>query len=565
VTVPHDRPDVVLTRHFFTSLFELGFLSDDGAESLKKALLGALAVALALGLLLTRVFMKKYGALDGTPADDYVWAIAADHAFLIAIPMWFVAGAIGLVGGSLFPDQTDYRILMAEPLSRMTIFGAKLASLLLFAALFVAATHAALAPLTGLTLLGAARLGSPVAMAAAFLVASLSASLFAALAVVALHGLLVLFAPRERLLALSGAVRSLIIGLLLLSLPFVARLPGAGGAFASNTSWLLWTPPAWFVGLERWLVGDASRALLAAIAVAATVGVLAVSIGSYAVLYRRFDRIVLRSASPQREGAGARSLARWDGRTPVRRAIGRFVTLTIRRSVLHQGLIVGLLAAAGGFVVNGLLGASLGQEPASLRQQRAQIWALVHAPLTMMFFAVPAVRLALSIPLDLRSNWVFRMTEDVPGRAEGIAASVWKMIALAVLVPLALLAPIQWWVLGSRALGMFILEALIGWLLVEWHMRDWRRIPFTCSYIPGKGFVPHTFVKCVGSYVVFTTATGIALTLSAGHPPAICALALLLAAVAATLTLRRFREAALGALLFEDELPNDVMPLRLND
>jgi hypothetical protein len=96
-------------------------------------------------------------------------------------------------------------------------------------------------------------------------------------------------------------------------------------------------------------------------------------------------------------------------------------------------------------------------------------------------------------------------------------------------------------------------------------MRDWRRIPFTCSYIPGKGFVPHTFVKCVGSYVVFTTATGIALTLSAEHPPAICALALLLAAVAATLTLRRSREAALGALLFEDELPNDVMPLRLND
>ena len=28
-----DRPDVVLTRHFFTSLFDFGFLSDDGADS----------------------------------------------------------------------------------------------------------------------------------------------------------------------------------------------------------------------------------------------------------------------------------------------------------------------------------------------------------------------------------------------------------------------------------------------------------------------------------------------------------------------------------------------------
>ena len=51
--------------------------------------------------------------------------------------MWIVAAAVGLVGQSLFPDQTDFRILMAEPLSRLTIFGSKLASLLLFVGLFV--------------------------------------------------------------------------------------------------------------------------------------------------------------------------------------------------------------------------------------------------------------------------------------------------------------------------------------------------------------------------------------------------------------------------------------------
>jgi hypothetical protein len=45
-----DRPEVVLARHFFTSLFDFGFLSDDGAESLKRALLGSFAVALALGV-----------------------------------------------------------------------------------------------------------------------------------------------------------------------------------------------------------------------------------------------------------------------------------------------------------------------------------------------------------------------------------------------------------------------------------------------------------------------------------------------------------------------------------
>ena len=58
--------------------------------------------------------------------------------------MWFVAGAVALVGHSLFPDQTDFRILMAEPLSRLTIFASKLASLLLFVGLFVAGTHISL-------------------------------------------------------------------------------------------------------------------------------------------------------------------------------------------------------------------------------------------------------------------------------------------------------------------------------------------------------------------------------------------------------------------------------------
>ena len=63
-----DQPEIVLTRHFVTSLFDFGFLSDEGAESLKRALLGSLAVAIALGLLLTRMFMEKYGIAVGGPS-----------------------------------------------------------------------------------------------------------------------------------------------------------------------------------------------------------------------------------------------------------------------------------------------------------------------------------------------------------------------------------------------------------------------------------------------------------------------------------------------------------------
>jgi hypothetical protein len=559
-----DRPEVVLTRHFFTSLFDFGFLSDDGAESLKRALLGSFAVALSIGLLLTRMFMAKYSMLSAAPPGAYERAVVADHAFLMAVPMWIVAAAMGLVGQSLFPDQTDFRILMAEPLSRLTIFGSKLVSLLLFGTLFVAGTHLALLPLAALTLIGALKTGSLLTTAMAFVFSSVIASLFAALALVAVHGLLVLLAPRGRLLMLSGALRSVLIGVLVFSLPLVARLPATAPAFSSNAWWLRWAPPVWFVALERWLVGDAAHSALAAGAAIGTVVVLVVSIASYILLYRRFDCVTVQAGPSQNVDGPDRSLARWNARAPVRHAMVRFVSITIRRSVLHQGLVVGGLAAAGAFVLNGLLSADGWRAPFDGREREALIWTLLSVPMTMVFLATPTIRLALSVPLDLRSNWVFRMTEDVAGRAEVVAANVRVVLALAVAPAIAVIAPLQWWVLGTSALRVIVVEASIGWLVVEWMMANWRRIPFTCSYIPGKGFVPHMLVKGFVSYVLFTLVTGIVLRVSLARPQVGLVLASIFAAAAGALSVRRSRRARLTSLAFEDEVPADVTQLRLN-
>lgn len=560
-----DSPGIVLTRHFFGSLFDFGFLSDAGVESLTRVLLGCLAGAIAIGLLLARLFMAKYAALSSAPAEVYERMVVADHAFLIAMPMWIVAAAVGLVGHSLFPDQTDFRVLMAEPLSRLTIFAAKLASLLLFVALIVAGVHVALLPLAALTMSGASGVGSALASSMAFAVASVSGSLCAALAVVAVHGTLVLLAPRAELVAFSGTVRSLLIGLLVLALPLIGRLPAAADAFASHAWWLPWAPPAWFVGLERWLIGDAGRASLAAQAVVATVLGFAVAMASYVLLYRRFDRVVLQPAAARHARSGSRSLDRWVGRAPVGHAVGRFVWITIRRSVLHQGLVVGLLAAAGGFVLNGLLSVDGWHTPLHGFGRAPLVRAtLLWAPMTMMFLTIPAMRLALSVPLEPRSNWIFRMTEDVAGRAEVAAANVRIVLTLGVLLALALLGPLQAWAFGASSISVILIEALTGWLLVEWFMADWRRIPFTCSYIPGKGFVPLMAVKGFHAYAGFVFAATLILSVSVDRPRVAIAVALLVGAAAAMLSVHRRRGAPGAPLMFDDELPADVNPLRLD-
>ena len=559
-----DHPAVVLTHHFFTSLFDLGFLSDEGAESLKRVLLGALALAIAVGLLLTRVFMAKYATLSGAAPEVYLREVVADHAFLMALPMWIVACAMALVGQSLFPDETDFRILMAEPLSRSLVFAAKLAALLLFGGLFLIGTHLGLLPLAALTMIGAAKTGSIVLAAAAFAASSIAASLFAAVGIVAIHGLLVLLASRNRLLAVSGAVRIALVGGLVLALPLVARLPGTAGAFEANAWWLAWTPPAWFVGLERWLLGDPTRSRLAAQAVVATVTAVVIAVVTYVRLYRRFDRVTFQAAAPAEAPGREPSVAAWCRGAPVRGAVHRFVSLTIRRSVLHQGLVVGLLAAAGGLVLNSLLSAGGWDGRRDAAASDALAVTLFWAPMTMVFLSVPAIRLALSVPLNLRANWIFRMAEDVEGRAEVGDASVRAVLTLAVALPIALMAPLQWWVMGHGLFAVLFVEAAIGWLLVEFLMADWHRVPFTCSYIPGKGFVPQMCVKAFASYVTFTAATALMLRVSLRHPVVALVLTVVFSVAAAALRIRRGRHARRTSLMFEEQVPTELTPLRLN-
>ena len=115
-----------------------------------------------------------------------------------------------------------------------------------------------------------------------------------------------------------------------------------------------------------------------------------------------------------------------------------------------------------------------------------------------------------------------------------------------------------------RARRVLLVEASIGWLLVEWLMADWRRIPFTCSYLPGKGFVPHMFVKGLAIYGTFTFATGLMLRASLHYSSVALVLTAGFGLTAAALRLRRARHARQTSLLFEETLPTDVTPLRLS-
>jgi hypothetical protein len=559
-----DTPQRLLTRHFFTSLFDFGFLSDAGAESFKKLLLGVSAVAMALGLLLVRILALKYIGLarSGTPVD-YQREIAVDHAFLMAVPMWVVAVATVLVGHALFPDEIDYRILTAQPVSRATIFRAKLLALLKFAALFVAGTHAALLLMLLITTFHRLAATNGIVMILVFETVSFLGSAFAALAIVALHGVLVIAAPRARLIWFSTLVRSTLVCVLVLSLPLLLRLPGTGETVARGAWWLPWAPPMWFVGLERWAFGlPGPTTVVAWYSIVATMIAAAIATASYGVLYRRFDRVILRLESPH---AAPRQSWGWPTRRPVRRAILQFASITLRRSVLHQGIIVALAAVAAGFVVNAMLGTDAPPRRGRVAVARgASPWLVTWAPMVFMFIAAPAIRLALSIPIELRANWIFRMTEANRTRGDAIGAAVATTVWVGVIAPVLVLLPLQWTTLGPIAAPIAVVDALIGWLYVEVLTQDWRRIPFTCSYLPGKTFLPQLIIKSIFGFFFFTGFGTLLAQIIIVVPAAALFAGSIIGAAAAALLVRRRRTARHAPLVFEDQLPTEVNVLRLS-
>jgi hypothetical protein len=103
-----------------------------------------------------------------------------------------------------------------------------------------------------------------------------------------------------------------------------------------------------------------------------------------------------------------------------------------------------------------------------------------------------------------------------------------------------------------------------GVLLVELELADWRRIPFTCSYMPGKRFVGLTVLIGFAAFVVFTTV-GSALVLLGGRGPVSWLVVMtLLAVIAGQRRWRRLRRTRHTPLLFEDGLPSEIEPLRLS-
>ena len=346
---------------------------------------------------------------------------------------------------------------------------------------------------------------------------------------------------------------------LVMMLPILIRLPAEGPRFAGGSFWLYAVPPVWFMGLERWLLTATSAERISVPWPESRPSPLrprarwrrqATPFSTGASIASSFVRHMARLTPT---GALLREIERLCSR-PVFVAIRQFTMLTLRRSILHQGIVVALSSAGAGLVINSVLGHN--------RKEVAE--AIMWAPFPLMFVGTLAVRMAFSVPVEQRANWIFRVTERADTRADQLDAALYTVRAIGIVGPILLVAPFSLVVLDIDGIVPMLVALLCGWLLVEILMKNWRRIPFTCSYIPGKQFVPQSILRGFASFVGFTMIGWALARLSAhGRPLSMVIDAVLLAAVLITRQ-QRVNSWSQAPLAFEDQLPTEVNPLRLS-
>lgn len=550
----------MLGRHFFQSFFRLSFLDDAGEESFKRGLTGVLAVMIALGLFLARIYMGKYAMLSGQRTPQlYELMLPADQLLMISLQMFTVAFVMALVAHSLFPDATDYWILMGLPLPRWIVFAAKLSALFLFTTIFI--VGAAIGVGVPFSFVSGGRWSGHrlIVWVAVQLAAGTLGSSFTVAAIIALEGVIVVLTPRQWLRTVSVVTQTALIGGLVLSIPIIFRTPAFAGYLATKPREMFFAPPVWFVGVQQWLLGssDPYFARLALTAVGGTLLLTVIGAICYLIVYRRFDKVLLRTASAHRRSAMNIRL-RWPFlRHPAHDAVQGFTSATLRRSGLHQLVFFGLFTVGIALAANSALGNTGDRERIFMRT-------LLEMPLTLIAAAVVGLRASLLLPTNLRAAWIFGITEDQATRRHQLDAVRHAFVGLGVILPAALGLPVYAGLLGWRtALVCAPVVVLLGSIFVEIAVGRWRRIPFTCTFLFGKHPPAYTVMLAFLAFGVFGVVGSALIDAARGGLRSWLTVMTILLAIYGVLRWQRLQTWGRLSLEFEDYLPDRVETLGL--
>jgi hypothetical protein len=471
----------LLYREFLFRVVDLELLAPQGDIAKLLGQFGAALVFLSFALARSAVFLDPHMAPERLLAIEW----NKEHA-LIATTM-VVVGLFGVLSwDSAFPDRRDVMVLAPLPVRARTLFFAKIAALATALSLTILALNA----LTGLAwpiVFAGANSGFAVVLRslAAYWTTMIAAGVFILCCVLGIHGLAAQL-PRRRYLRVS-ALLQMAAFCLLLSVYFLEPAPFSSKAVGvlESRHLLEWVPTYWFFGLFHVLNGtipDEIQGTIQSLARRALFGLTIASIGAGTAFLLSYFRTLRKIVEEPDITPGAHSihwLPRFGGSLTT--AIVHFSIRTLLRSRQHRVILAFYLGL--GFAVVILIT----QTPPA-RQQAIPLAspAVLLSTTLMMFCAIAGMRVVFAMPLQLKANWIFRaMPLPTPRRL--LSAIRRSLLVLSVLpiwiVSAAVLLSVWPWRLAASHL---IVLGLLGSIVTSVCLNGFQKIPFTCSYLPGK-------------------------------------------------------------------------------
>jgi hypothetical protein len=529
-----------------------------------------IAFLAAPALILPFLLAKKYVWLVQQP-DLMRAAIAQDRTLALLLVMLATTMIAMVMWENIFPDRRDSRNLGVLPIPARRFVLARLTAIV---ALFVLVFGAG-AAIESVSFAIVQANFSNEAPGGLVLVANLIA--VGGAAAVVFFGIL---AVQCAVVNVSGpdlahriaVVVQIVAVVLVLQMPLL--LPGrelyivTGGAPPGWTqtaaAWAL--PPLWFLSLyELIATGDYETTRTAAYATAAAVVTVPIAaLAFYAASYKRLTRLAIegRPSSARRPRLGIaqvqRVVVRGVARVPVRAAVCAFTLRTLARSRQHRMLMAIWIGLAAACIISGALPSLIRYGWAALDRPLPII---LVAPLILAALTQAGMRSLFAVPTEIKANWVFRLNEPthLPDAIAGAAAS---LVVAGVLPPVLLAFFSAWWLWGL-AIGLkhALFCGVLATLLVQFLTRSIDKIPFTCTYLPGKGNLAKLWPAYLAAFSLYTYSMSSLEASLLESPAAYVWVTSSLTLVAAAAAWSRYRNARqLVGLRFEEE-PADALTL----
>jgi hypothetical protein len=489
-----------LRRHFLLRFFDSELVSDSSQAKVVAG--GAVGILLSLSLIFSQAYYHKYRLLLELPTSSlYRHAVLADVLFLVTLVMTVSALFATVQWPALFPSLRDYLALAALPVRMHEVFLAKFTALLGLALVVIAGTALCPSIMIPAMMVGRYSDGTSCHVAGIFL-GSVLGGLFVFFTLVALQGVLLNVVPIRLFPRISLAIQGLLLASLLAGLPFVFSVPGLYDRIDPLPSWSLYAPPLWFFGIDQIIFGNREPiiALLARIAILAVLTSAAAAMLAYVWSYRRHRIRVLES--PSIDSHALRRL--WPGRLIERlltdtRALGvfAFIGKMLGRSRQHRLILTAFTAISLALISQEFANIALvGSHFHTISTSTERVRELVIAiPLGISFFLLAGLRYLFRLPIEIGANWLFRTVE--PGHAPALLMGVERFLWVWGALPVAVLTlPIEASLLGIRTgVAAAIVCLLISFLLIEFLLFTYEKIPFTSSYLPGRRPLIETVLK----------------------------------------------------------------------